>query len=921
MSDTVEHTPAPSLTGIRLLKFPVSARGVTDHVLKEAVAGLAWPDYSLITYIAPTPRKLRDARQRFHRMVTGPYIPPGFVTLKQMARSFFSYNTRSRIFPDTLAPLLISEISSLAVGHASILADIMKELKQHYPSKDLPAIRQELRETFQRRGLPEDMISSLDRAFGTFEQYQTRLSSAGYADEDDILIRSCSAVSTMTRRIPRLVIDGFYDMTRAELVLLEGLIRLSDAVLMTYPFTLQAEAPAGYLDHLRSTFRMHEEVIGGKPETDMSYIRYADIEDEVEGIARHIKNLYIAGAVRPSDSIVLTAPQLSTYRSLFVRVLTRYGLPYSMTMQQPYAQKAPLRDLLYLIEAVADDFPRQKFTAFLNSPYFANIPELVRQWAPAISLKCGIVKGREAWENINPDAADRNVLGRFGPALRQVFEILYPMTVLRDGATAPTIRTVILTVMKDLGFSAEEGLQKRFDDALVVLNILPELAGRATVGLSRYAEFLRHILNAPEYISETEGIQVMEFAETRGLEPDHLYFCGLKDGEMPAKPPVDHVLPDSIRRESGLTGLATYLHTQKVYFLRTVGASAHRHLSYPSVEGDKVFLQSPYLPWGKEREERVYGVLSRQEHQVKKGFRPFEEMIKEISPDAKAMNRLRKGRLSMPLRVTDVDNYRKCPRRFYLEKILGLEASRITEYGIEARILGTLFHAVMERLFTGMTGSDNNLHTRACGIFDSEVRNYHLDAYWRDLLRASFLAVLPEIIDLETVFRGEGFMPFRLEMEIAEEEVLPGISLKGKIDRVDSDSASFRIIDYKTGAADIGSAVIKSGKDLQLPLYAAMLRNRGMAVLKAGIYSLNSISIKWIPTSRDKNSIDNYIDSALSYLAETVGRMQAGDFIARPLEEFFCTSCAEVPYCPYINVSGSRRSPAGCGAAEEASDD
>lgn len=899
------------MTEIRLFIAEVGYRGVTDHALKEALTGHAWPDYSTITYIAPTPRKLRDARRRFHHLVDSPYFPPRFVTLKQMAKALSVYEPGSSIFPEMLIPLLISEISQHALGYASILAGILKELKQHYPTENLRAIHQALRDTFGRSGLPEDMLASLDRTFAIFAQYQENLSAAGYADEDDLLIRSSEAARQLARRFPLLVVDGFYDMTNAELRLLEGLLQRADKVLMTFPFALPPDpgnpAPqiTGYLDRLRKTFPLQEELLTGGAETDLSYIKYAGIEDEVEGIARHIKNLYIAGAIHPSDSVILTAPQLSAYRQLFARVLTRYGLPFSMNRQQSYAQKPALRDLLSLLEAVADDFPRQKFTTFLNSPHFSSIPALVTRWSPALSLRSGIIKGREAWDTISPDVVDKKILTPFIQGLQQIFRQLAPLTALRNGATPRTFSACLLTLMRDLGFTADDDLRKQLEDACALLTRLPEVAGCSTLTLSRYAEFLRHLLNTPAYTGETEGIQIMEFPETRGLEPDHLYFCGLRDGEMPTKPPVDHVLPDSVRREAGLTDLSTYLHTQKVYFLRTTAAAVHRHLSYPSMEGDKVFLQSPYLPWGKERQEKVAGILSREELQVRRGHRAFETLITETSPDARSVARIRKGRLAMPLRVTDVDAFRKCPRRFYLEKILGLEASRIAEYGIEARVLGTLFHVVMEGLFSDPPASGSTLYDKACGIFDAAVRRYHLEPYWTKLLKASFLEVLPQIINLEAGLREEGFSPFRLEMPIENEELLPGISLKGKIDRIDTDDAGFRIIDYKTGTAEIGSAVIRTGKDLQLPLYAALLRQRGMEVRKAGLYSLQNIGIKWIPTSRDRHTLDDYIDSSLVYLQETVSSMQTGSFLASPLEEFFCASCAEVPYCPYINVAGS----------------
>ena len=50
------------------------------------------------------------------------------------------------------------------------------------------------------------------------------------------------------------------------------------------------------------------------------------------------------------------------------------------------------------------------------------------------------------------------------------------------------------------------------------------------------------------------------------------------------------------------------------------------------------------------------------------------------------------------IRVTDIDSYRTCHRKFFIEKILKLEPSETKEYEIEAMLLGTIIHEIMEEL-------------------------------------------------------------------------------------------------------------------------------------------------------------------------------------------------------------------------------
>jgi hypothetical protein len=84
-----------------------------------------------------------------------------------------------------------------------------------------------------------------------------------------------------------------------------------------------------------------------------------------------------------------------------------------------------------------------------------------------------------------------------------------------------------------------------------------------------------------------------------------------------------------------------------------------------------------------------------------------------------------------------------------------------------------------------------------------------------------------------------------------------------------------------------------------------------MPVEKAGIYSLREVGVKWIPTMRDKNTLEDYISAALKFLRESAGKLLECRFDAEPLEDFFCSSCAEAPFCPYIHsrdgTAGNKR--------------
>jgi hypothetical protein len=97
--------------------------------------------------------------------------------------------------------------------------------------------------------------------------------------------------------------------------------------------------------------------------------------------------------------------------------------------------------------------------------------------------------------------------------------------------------------------------------------------------------------------------------------------------------------------------------------------------------------------------------------------------------------------------------------------------------------------------------------------------------------------------------------------------------------------------------------VIAKGANLQLFLYAALMKSLGFCVERVGIYSLKDVNLSWVPGKKDKKqgcTIEDYIVTSLKFLEETVSSMRKGIFSASPLNEYTCWNCPERPYCPYI---------------------
>jgi ATP-dependent helicase/DNAse subunit B len=648
----------------------------------------------------------------------------------------------------------------------------------------------------------------------------------------------------------------------------------------------------------------------------LSYVSYPGIDEEVEGIARHIKNLFISGRCRSLDKIIVAFPKLYVYYDIVHRVFGRYGIPCTFSISKPLGKTEPYLALAAMLESIADNYPRLQFSRFLTSTHFRKMPAIFREWIPRISLYSGIIKGKNSWLGLSKtllnvkSQALRDILPEIEKELNRVFKKLKTLESLKDIGTFKQIAEALHKLLSDLDFSATEvaDAKEQVSEFLKELSLIDNLIpadNENKGGLQEFIDSLRYILNTSEKEVEGEGVQVSGFFDLRGAEPEYLYLGGLKDGDLPSTPEIDLLLPDNVKTKLGLVNMKRYLRLQQFIFQRLINSSKNLHLSYPAMEADKFFLPSPFLPWKTETTEKTPGILCREEEMLRHPVIPLSSLIKEI--DIKSRLIKKQFGENANIRVTDIDSYRTCPRKFFIEKILNLEPSETKEYEIEAMLLGTIIHEIMEELIAKPLAGFDDMKAAAKKLLAKLLDEKPLENYWKNFIRDSFLSILPEIYALETELRDEGYSFIKAETPV-EGEVIKNIKLKGKIDRVDikvqnSKNNEVELIDYKTGAAQLSrTEILNKGASLQLFLYSALMKSLGFKVNRAGIYSVKDTKITWVPGKKDSNSMDDYIEACLKYLEKTISDLRKGNFTASPLNEQICRNCHERAYCPYIQT-------------------
>ncbi|MBI2981280.1 MAG: PD-(D/E)XK nuclease family protein [Deltaproteobacteria bacterium] len=191
--------------------------------------------------------------------------------------------------------------------------------------------------------------------------------------------------------------------------------------------------------------------------------------------------------------------------------------------------------------------------------------------------------------------------------------------------------------------------------------------------------------------------------------------------------------------------------------------------------------------------------------------------------------------------ASELESYRLCPFKFYVESYLGLEPNLTEEPELTPIEIGTLLHRILQLFY--------ERHAREIGSSPGQKLQEALREITSAILESHQKGrphLIPALISLQTK-RIESTLQLLLGKECAPRETerslkpawfewsfgrktapleLPDgnggtIRIKGRVDRIDVDAKSkrFLVIDYKTGSQKTTGNQIRRGEALQLPLY------------------------------------------------------------------------------------------------------
>ncbi|MFO7675582.1 MAG: PD-(D/E)XK nuclease family protein [bacterium] len=907
---------------IRRLFLAPFGTDATERLVAAALKLVPGPDYRGILYLAPSPRKLRDTELRFARLCgRDGFIPPEFLTPGQFARRLYEVHGQARPLPAELRPLLVqrllpAETRRRTLGYAQAVAEFIADIKTWVRPEDRPGLRARFEE--ELAGFEKPLARALE-ALEVLDRYDAELKARGRVDSEDLL---GAAPALAALRPPRLLIlDGFAAPEPPEAALLAALVEAAGTVLVAaHAAPPEQEADEDYA--FAGRFVRFITGLGGFKTTRLpsptlpapeGLFVFPDPEAEIAGICRHLR-----GRTNLADTVV-ALPDIGARAPMVRRVFRRYRLPATLYPETRLDASPPVVAVLDLLEAVAHDFERMPFAAALSSPWLAGLLQLPADTddtgrdraADAVnnlSRRAGIIKGRNNWRRLATRLAaaesrlsveDAELARDLETRIRRAIGLAIKMLESADNFGRQAARLKAFLEAVKFGSSLDPdapGISPLLEDRSAFYDALDSLVEFETefgAEPGPRAAFIR----ALEYLvglcgraadPPPAGVLVVGLAETTGLHPSHVVVGGLTESNLPGRRSADPILPERLRRALGMPDLDHHRDWQRYNLRRTIESGADASfLCFHDSDGDKPVLPTPLLEIPTRAFPAPAALFSEAEEQFADGSRagrPFADRDNTVNfsadPRARAALARRYGP-DRPFSVTGLEFYRACPYRYYVERVLGLESTDEPQYAIDARQWGSVIHDALSRLYADGPVEMPKLEPAARRALDAALKGADLPRFWAETARRVFTNILPRFLTIEQALRDAGWRPERVELSLSG-PVAENLTVRGRVDRVDSGPGGQIILDYKTGEKTVHPReVLEERTHLQLPLYTRLLEaETGRPVANAAIYSLRRDRPGWL--ADDRLQLAELVEAAVKTAVETAAAIRVGRFPAEP---------------------------------------
>jgi len=613
----------------------------------------------------------------------------------------------------------------------------------------------------------------------------------------------------------------------------------------------------------------------------VAIVRAPNVERECDEIARRIVEQAEAG--RPFREIGIIVRPADAYVPILRATLERFGIPARFYFDEDLDRVAEVRHASGAIEAMLGGWDHAATLAALRlAPEFENSRALdtfdhkVREGMP-----------RSGLDGLRALTANERLLA--------LIERVASVEEWRGLTLEPEA-----WAKRVAAWSGHEPFAKALDEAALALE------GRGAIGLTEFwraAKAVVRLTRLHPKNSRRNVVNVLSAPEARQWVLPVVYVCGLVEKQFPQFHRQDPFFPDAARRSLNAVGVrvrtaAQFEEEERALFDTAVSrATLSVVLTYPEFDGrgdrnlPSLFLEAFAIP-------AVESVTVRPAPRLTLGPAGSGEirtprLLEEIGA--------RTARLS----PSGLESFLQCPFQYFGGRMLRLKAPPARpEERLDFLTQGNIVHEVLKEWWMDrrdITAAFEDVFARVAaekGILISyqteRARNQMLD----DLRRFAAEA-------------EEAAAEVHVEKEFAY--VLEGVTISGKIDRIDVRDGRATVIDYKYSNATNTKAKISNESLLQAPLYL-LAAERTFGYRAAGMYYLG---LKAGVERADWPVAEGWEARAEQRTLAIVAEIRSGRVEVRPTDADKCRFCDVRDVCRVeTSALTQRRGDAEIGAAE-----
>lgn len=246
------------------------------------------------------------------------------------------------------------------------------------------------------------------------------------------------------------------------------------------------------------------------------------------------------------------------------------------------------------------------------------------------------------------------------------------------------------------------------------INRIHTLQERQTAMLTLSDEMLSRLIlqlmeqaTIPFHGEPAIGLQVMGLLETRNLDFKNVIMLSVNEGQLPKSDKRASLIPYTLRAAFGMTTIEKEVSLYAYYYYRLLQRAESITLLYnASSEGGKKGEMSRFMLQTLAEKDELFGPSQEIALQV---FTAASETMPNASisvkKDEEVMEALR-NRFDGEhiLSPSAINTYMKCPLKFYLQYVAGLQPEDEVSDDIDTPLFGTIFHDTMHHLYQPWEG-------------------------------------------------------------------------------------------------------------------------------------------------------------------------------------------------------------------------